>query len=170
MRSRSLLLLAAAVAFPLPAFTQEPTPAEAIAPVEATATGPELVAPAAADPAPSLAKPAGTVAPVAEAVVCCPIEVVAEKVTLAGRLAYRRFGAGTPQVLCVDNPADCPIDCRGDLFSVAVCVPACCVGEPVCCGTHVGLLGRGYVKYRWPCGFEATIVFRVHGGVMIVYG
>ena len=112
--------------------------------------------------------PPAEVAPVIEATpaaVCCPIQVLRETALPSAKHAYRCYGQGAPQVLCVDNPADC----TGKLYSVPVCVPACCVGEPVCCGTKVGLLGRGYVTYRWSCGFEATVVFRVHGGVLITY-
>lgn len=104
-------------------------------------------------------------APVAPAVECCPIAVLREVKALSARRAYRCYGAPVHQTLCVDNPADC---CP-KLFSVPVCVPACCVGEPVCCGKRTGLLGRGYVTYRWSCGFEATIVFRVKGGVILQY-
>ncbi|QDU89185.1 hypothetical protein Pla175_25720 [Pirellulimonas nuda] len=103
--------------------------------------------------------------PVAPAAVCCPIQVVSEVSAPSAKRSYRCHGGPIQQLLCVDNPADC---CRKD-YSVPVCVPACCVGDPVCCGSRVGLLGRGYVTYRWPCGFEATIVFRAHGGVIITY-
>lgn len=101
----------------------------------------------------------------APAIECCPIAVVREVATLSAKKMYRCYGGPTPQTLCVDNPADCC--CK--YYSVKVCVPACCTGEPVCCDSHVGLLGRGYVTYKWPCGFEATIAFRVHGGVIVTY-
>lgn len=118
-------------------------------------------------PAPSL--PAApmevAVAYPAPAIECCPIEVIREVALLSAKRAYRCHGAPVQQVLCVDNPADC---CPKH-YAVPVCVPACCTGEPVCCGTKVGLLGRGYVTYRWPCGFEAVVTFRVHGGVLITY-
>ncbi|TWT74634.1 hypothetical protein Pla123a_34580 [Posidoniimonas polymericola] len=96
---------------------------------------------------------------------CCPISVVREVATLSAKKMYRCYGGPTQQTLCVDNPADgC---CK--YYSVCVCVPACCTGEPVCCDSRVGLLGRGYVTYKWPCGFEANIAFRVHGGVIVTY-
>ncbi len=99
------------------------------------------------------------------AIECCPIAVAGEVASLSAKRSYRCNGGPTKQVICVDNPADC---CR-KMFSVPVCVPACCVDDPVCCDTRVGMLGRGYVTYRWACGFEATIAFRVHGGVLITY-
>lgn len=104
-------------------------------------------------------------APMSVAPTCCPIEVVRDHATLSAKRMYRCYGQGTPQTLCVDNPADCK-DC---LYAVPVCVPACCTGAPVCCNTNVGLLGRGYVTYQWPCGFEVKIAFRVHGGVILTY-
>lgn len=100
----------------------------------------------------------------APTVECCPIAVVNEHSALSAKRMYRCHGA-TSQTLCVDNPADCC--CK--YYGVTVCVPCCCTGEPVCCGTRVGLLGRGYVTYRWSCGFEATIAFRVAGGVIVTY-
>jgi hypothetical protein len=121
--------------------------------------------PAALPEAPSVMESMEPAAVAAPAVECCPIAVVGEVASFSAKRSYRCNGGPVRQVLCVDNPADCC--CK--LYSVPVCVPACCVGEPVCCGSHVGLLGRGYVTYRWPCGFEATIAFRVHGGVLISY-
>lgn len=96
------------------------------------------------------------------AIECCPISVLHEIYTPAAKHKLRCDGA-THQVLCVDNPAD---GCR-KYYSVKVCVPACCVGEPVCTDTKVGLLGRGYTCFRWPCGYEVTVVFRVYGGVLL---
>lgn len=101
----------------------------------------------------------------APAVACHPIAVLREHTALSAQRAYRCHGAPIHQTLCVDNPAD---GCH-KLFSVPVCVPACCVDQPVCVAAHAGLLGRGHVNYRWKCGFEATITFRVHGGVLIAY-
>lgn len=109
---------------------------------------------------------AGTsVAPATPAMECCPIRVVREHAFPSAKHAYRCHGGPIKQTLCVDNPAD---GCK-KYYAVPVCVPACCTGEPRCCGAKVGLMGRGYVTYRWPCGFEATIAFRVHGGVIIDY-
>lgn len=98
----------------------------------------------------------------APAIDCRPIRVLREHAAPSARRMYRCHGE-TQQVLCVKNPSDC---CY---YSVCVCVPACCVGEPVVCDTSVGLLGRGYVRYQWPCGFEAVITFRVHGGALVKY-
>ncbi|MEM6329686.1 MAG: hypothetical protein AAF790_05495 [Planctomycetota bacterium] len=100
-----------------------------------------------------------------QAALCHPIRVLREVATLSAKRAYRCHGAPVHQTLCVDNPADC---CH-KLYAVAVCVPACCVDTPVCVSSDVGLLGRGHVVYRWKCGFEAVITFRVHGGVLITY-
>ncbi len=116
--------------------------------------------------APSVMESMAPVAAAAAVVVeCCPIAVVGEVASFSAKRSYRCNGGPVQQVLCVDNPADCC--CH--LYSIPVCVPACCVGEPVCCGSRIGLLGRGYVTYRWPSGFEANIAFRVHGGVIISY-
>lgn len=159
-----LQLTAALVALALIASTsghtmaQEPTPA----------TEESLVAPPSEGEAPVVEQ-----APViieeqampAPAVTCCPIEVVRDHASRSAKRMYRCHGPGVPQTLCVDNPADCTCT----LYAVNVCVPACCVGEPVCCGTRTGLLGRGYVTYQWPCGFEVEIAFRVHGGVILKY-
>lgn len=109
--------------------------------------------------------PEETAVVTAPAVECRPICVVGEVASLSAKRKYRCYGSPVKQVLCVDNPADCCCT----LYSVPVCVPSCCTDAPVCCGTRVGLLGRGYVTYRWSCGFEATIAFRVHGGVLITY-
>lgn len=102
---------------------------------------------------------------VAPAPVCCPIEVVRDRALPSATRAYRCHGGPVTQTICAENPADrCP-----KLYSVAVCVPACCTGPPVLCESSVGLLGRGRSVYRWPCGFEAVLTFRVHGGVLITY-
>lgn len=152
------------------ALAQETT-ASVVVEVEGPQLAPQLeVAPV--DPAPMIESlPPAPIAhehhfaaPVA-APVCYPIHVIREVKSHSARRAYRCHGAPVHQTLCVDNPADC---CR-KLFSVPVCVPACCVGEPVCVNRRTGLLGRGYVTYRWSCGFEATVVFRVKGGVIIQY-
>ena len=96
---------------------------------------------------------------------CRPIAVVREISTLSAKRAYRCHGAPIHQQLCVTNPADC----NRCLFGVRVCVPACCVGQPVCVSQRAGLLGRGYATYRWQCGFEVTVTFLVRGGVILTY-
>ena len=123
-----------------------------------------MLAPAAAEPLPHEPLPYHP-APVAQAFECCPIDVMGEIATFSAKRAYRCYGEPIQQVLCVDNPADC---CK-KLYSVPVCVPSCCVDTPVCVSSSVGLLGRGKVIYRWKCGFEAMLTFRVHGGVLIMY-
>ncbi|MCO6042407.1 hypothetical protein NG895_00665 [Aeoliella sp. ICT_H6.2] len=140
------------------AIAQEPTPA----------TEESLVAPPAPPSEATIMEQAPTIIqsqPMPASPTCCPIEVVRDHTKLSARRMYRCYGPGVPQTLCVDNPADCT-NC---LYAVDVCVPACCTGAPVCCGTDVGLLGRGYVTYQWPCGFEVKIAFRVHGGVILTY-
>ena len=53
----------------------------------------------------------------------------------------------------------------GDV-DVAVCLPACCKGEPkVCAGT--GIFGRDVVEYRWCCGYSVKVAFK-HSGDLIV--
>ncbi len=162
MPARSLLLavtvLSTSVAAILPAaFAQEDTS------VVVSVQGPTLAAPAAETVVEYT--PHVVAAPVVPAVECCPIEVLREVATFSAKRAYRCYGAPVHTVLCVDNPADC---CK-KLFSVPVCVPACCLDTPVCVDSRVGLLGRGHVVYRWKCGFEAVITFRVHGGALIAY-
>lgn len=151
IRTRMLTLAAVGLMGVAASTHAQPTPAEEQAlPAAPTAEAPSIV---------EYAEPAEP------AIECCPIGVVREVATLSAKKKYRCYGAPIKQVLCVDNPADCY--CKH--FAVPVCVPSCCTGEPVCCDSRSGLLGRGYVTYRWPCGFEATIAFRVHGGVIITY-
>ncbi|MEN1681054.1 MAG: hypothetical protein AAGJ46_15810 [Planctomycetota bacterium] len=133
-----------------------PTPA---APVEVHVEAPPVL-----PPPPVYHAHAAPVA-VAKPVECCPIAVLRELALPSAKHAYRCHGGPIHQTICVDNPAD---GCA-KLYSVSVCVPACCTGPPVCCDAKVGLLGRGYAVYQWPCGFEAVITFRVHGGVLITY-
>ncbi len=134
-------------------------------PVTADPAGPALEAPNLE--APSVTEFMTPTAHVVAApmVECCPIAVVSEVAAPSAKRSYRCNGGPIQQVICVDNPSD---GCRKN-YSVNVCVPACCVDTPVCCDSRVGMLGRGYVTYRWTCGFEATIAFRVHGGVIVTY-
>jgi hypothetical protein len=63
-------------------------------------------------------------------------------------------------VLKVKDPCTC---CDVD---VAVCLPACCKGEPkVCTGT--GIFGRDVVEYQWCCGYSVKVAFK-HSGDLIV--
>ena len=63
-------------------------------------------------------------------------------------------------VLKVKDPCTC---CDVD---VAVCLPACCKGEPkVCAG--VGIFGRDVVEYQWCCGYSVKVAFK-HSGDLIV--
>ncbi|TWT95228.1 hypothetical protein Pla108_33710 [Botrimarina colliarenosi] len=104
-------------------------------------------------------------APTPAGPVCCPIEVVDYRTTLSAKRAYRCYGPGVNVSVCVDNPADC----TSTLYEVPLCVPACCTGEPRVCNPTTGLLGRGKVDLVWDCGFTATVVFRVHGGAIVIY-
>lgn len=146
------LFVVAATSMPL--FAQAPTPA----PEEGLPAPPSAAA-----EQPSISGPAIVAAEVQPAQECLPIHIVRDHYSLAAKRMIRCYGAPVQQTLCVENPANC---C---LYAVHVCVPSCCVGTPVCCGSGVGLLGRGYVVYQWPCGYKAEVVFRVHGGAIVNY-
>ena len=66
-------------------------------------------------------------------------------------------------VMVAKNPADC---C---LYEIPLCVPACCEGEPLV-RERRGIFGGGVVEYCWPCGFTATVKFRLRGDVKVDYG
>ena len=116
---------------------------------------------------PALALPEASVAePIPGPVVT---EAVAHRapptVYRASRRARRMFRCQeqVELVMVTKNPADC---C---LYEVCLCVPACCVGEPVV-RERRGLLGRGVVEYCWQCGFTATVKFRERiGDVKVDY-
>ena len=83
----------------------------------------------------------------------------------ASRSARRMFRCQeqVELVMVTKNPADC---C---LYEICLCVPACCVGEPIVAERR-GLLGRGVVEYCWECGFTATVKFRHRiGDVKVEY-
>ena len=66
-------------------------------------------------------------------------------------------------VMITIDPAD------GCAYEIPMCIPACCVGDPQVKG-GVGILGRGKVEYRWPCGFRAIVKFRhILGDVEVEY-
>lgn len=66
-------------------------------------------------------------------------------------------------VMITTDPAD------GCAYEIPMCIPACCVGDPQVKG-GVGILGRGKVEYRWPCGFRAIVKFRhLLGDVEVEY-
>ena len=66
-------------------------------------------------------------------------------------------------VMLTKNPAD------GCAYEIPMCIPACCVGDPSVSGGR-GLLGRGVVEYRWPCGFRAIVKFRhLRGDIEVEY-
>lgn len=67
--------------------------------------------------------------------------------------------------LIATNPADC---CSDTCYSVPVCIPACCEGEPLVCPRR-GFLGRGVVEFCWPCGWQVHVVFRHRGDVLVRY-
>ncbi|QDV72414.1 hypothetical protein [Botrimarina mediterranea] len=116
-----------------------------------------------AEPAPSVVVAEHAPAPAGP--VCCPINVVDYRTTLSAKRAYRCYGPGVNTAVCVDNPADC----TGAHYEVPLCVPACCTGAPRVCNARPGLLGRGKVDIVWDCGFTATVVFRAHGGAIVIY-
>jgi hypothetical protein len=138
--------------------TEVPEPA---APVEesvvVTPAEPALVV----EPAPSIVVEAAS-APAGP--VCCPLNVVDYRTTLSAKRAYRCYGPGVNTAVCIDNPADCT--CTN--YEVQLCVPACCTGAPRVCPS-TGLFGRGKVDLVWDCGFTATVVFRAHGGAIVIY-
>ena len=66
-------------------------------------------------------------------------------------------------VMLTKDPAD------GCAYEIPMCIPACCVGDPSVSGGR-GLLGRGVVEYRWPCGFRAIVKFRhLRGDIEVEY-
>jgi hypothetical protein len=78
------------------------------------------------------------------------------------RRMYRRSGE-INVVMIAKNPSD------GCLYEIPMCIPACCVGEPIVSGGR-GIFGRGVVEYRWACGFRAVVKFRqVLGDVRVDY-
>lgn len=98
--------------------------------------------------------------------VCHPIAVADVRTKLSARRLMRRGGPPIHLSVCVDNP----VDCCETLYSVPLCVPACCVGPPTVCNPRPGVLpGRGKVDVVWRCGFVATVTFLKHGGVIITY-
>lgn len=136
--------------------TPTPAPPEPGAPVaEVTEMAAPVVEPAPVVAPYVVAAPAGPV--------CCPIEVLDYRTTHSAKRAYLCAGPAINTTVCVKNPADC---C---LYSVDFCVPGCCLGEPQVCNLHVGLLGRGYADVVWSNGFTARVVFRVHGGAIVIY-
>ena len=78
--------------------------------------------------------------------------------------ARKMFRSGKIElVMITTDPAD------GCAYEIPMCIPACCVGDPQVKG-GVGILGRGKVEYRWPCGFRAIVKFRhILGDVEVEY-
>jgi len=146
----------------------EPEAAEVAEVSESAAPAEESVMVTPVEPAPQLEPaPTAAVVPAAPAPagpICCPIHVIDYRTTLSAKRAYRCYGPGVNTSVCVDNPADC----TGTHYEVPLCVPACCTGAPRVCPS-TGLLGRGKVDLVWDCGFTATVVFRVHGGAIVIY-
>lgn len=132
----------------------DPQPAP---PVEA----PTLAPPIAPAPAASAVKEESMPAPAAAGAVVHP----APPIVYHAGLRARRLMRCQDQVsltMVTKNPADC---C---LYEIPLCVPACCEGQPVMVERR-GLLGRGVVEYCWPCGFTATVKFRLRGDVKVEY-
>jgi hypothetical protein len=68
-------------------------------------------------------------------------------------------------ILAVQDPRH---GCCG--IEIPVCISACCTGAPQV-SSRVGLLGCGYVTYRWCCGFTIKIIFRARGDILVhTYG
>lgn len=68
-------------------------------------------------------------------------------------------------VLAVQDPRHC---CCG--IQIPVCISACCTGAPQV-SSRVGLLGCGYVTYRWCCGYSVKVIFRGSGEIVVhTYG
>lgn len=68
-------------------------------------------------------------------------------------------------VLMVQDPRYC---CCAT--PVPVCISACCKGAPQV-SSRKGVLGCGYVTYRWCCGFKIKVVFRAKGDIVVhTYG
>ncbi len=84
------------------------------------------------------------------------------------RLPRRRCCACHPPmqtVLAVQDPRHC---CCG--IEIPVCISGCCTGAPQV-RSRVGLLGCGYVTYRWCCGYTVKIIFRARGDIVVhTYG
>ncbi|MEX0936374.1 MAG: hypothetical protein WDZ59_00830 [Pirellulales bacterium] len=66
-------------------------------------------------------------------------------------------------VMVVEDPATC-----GCAVEVPMCIPACCVGEPVV-DSRCGILGRRIVNYEWCCGFRARVVFTHCNDIRVTY-
>lgn len=152
MSMRYILLLLVSTIH-LPTFAQVPTLADPSAPL--------LVEESLIAPPPETIVYDPVVVPAAQP--CLPIHVVRDHYSFSAKRMVRSYGPPIHQTLCVENPAN------GCLYAVHVCVPQCCVGPAVCCGKRVGLLGRSYVLYQWPCGYKVEVVFRKHGGVILNY-
>lgn len=90
-----------------------------------------------------------------------PVSAIKYDTDRGARKLYAKSGS-VDTVLIVQNPAD------GCFYEIPVCLPGCCVGEPLVAGKR-GLLGRGVVEYCWPCGFEVEVIFRLRGDVKVEY-
>lgn len=158
----------APVAKPLP---KPPVPAKA-EPAPVAKPLPKPPVPAAAQPAPA-AKPAAPAEAAAEApagsccpqpVGCCPQPRCIKYVQHHLRRKLCCCGvAPTSMVLVVKDPRCCAAQCT---VEVPVCLPGCCTGEPQvdCCR---GPLGRGYVTFKWCCGYEVRVVFLLTGDLLV---
>jgi hypothetical protein len=82
---------------------------------------------------------------------------------LFGRL--RSSGKPTlHMVLLAKDPTKC-CDC---VIQIPVCISGCCTDTPKVSGGR-GLLGRGFVDYRWRCGAMVRVVFRKCGDIIVHY-
>ena len=124
-----------------------------------------LVANAASDcgaPAPSCAAPAPACA--APAPACCEPTITYNHI-FVHRVCCCGCKPPIETVLCVKDPSAC---CTAPPVAIPVCLPACCTGQPMISG-HVGLCGRGVVRYDYCCGLSIKIVFRNCGDITVTY-
>lgn len=63
--------------------------------------------------------------------------------------------------MLVQDPCNC--NC---VFEIDVCLPGCCTDAPSISNCR-DLLGRTTVVYRWCCGYEVHVCFRVRGDVVV---
>jgi len=136
--------------FMRPAIPREPAQGKLVA-------GEEMPLP----PGSGMALQSGPAVPLAEAINVKPAPPIEYDTDHDARKKYR--SGKIDLVMVTKNPSD------GCFYEIPMCIPACCLGDPQVKG-GVGILGRGKVEYRWPCGFRAIVKFRhVLGDVKVEY-
>jgi len=101
-------------------------------------------------------------APVSGEQIVYPVRNIKYDTDRGARRMYAGSDGVIETVMITKNPAD------GCLYEIPLCLPACCVGEPMV-DHRLGLLGRGVVEYCWPCGLEVEVKFRLRGDVKVDY-